>query len=145
MCRIDRPDTPLQQRSPAFPHLGQIVDKDRQARAEAEAFEDQTGECWFESEIQRLKGELLLDQRRDAAKAERLFDTAVQVARSQSARSLELRATMSLCRLWQSQGKREQARQALEPIYGWFTEGFDTADLQEAKALLQTLSQPKGS
>ncbi len=113
--------------------------------AEAEAFEERTGECWFESELQRLKGELLLDQGRDAAKAEQLFDTAVQVARSTSARSLELRATMSLCRLWQAQGKREQARQALEPIYGWFTEGFDTADLQEAKALLQTLSQPKGS
>jgi len=108
--------------------------------AEAAAFADQTGECWFESELQRLRGELLLAQGEDAAEAERCFDTAVQVARSQEARSLELRATLSLCRLWEKQGKREQARQALEPIYGWFAEGFDTADLQEAKALLQTLS-----
>jgi predicted ATPase len=72
--------------------------------------------------------------------AEACFHQAVDIARRQGAKSLELRAVMSLSRLWQKQGKKEQARQLLAEIYGWFTEGFDTADLQEAKALLQELS-----
>jgi predicted ATPase len=74
------------------------------------------------------------------AEAEACFHKAIEIARRQEAKSLELRAVMSLARLWQQQGKRDQAHQMLAEIYGWFTEGFDTADLQEAKALLQELS-----
>jgi predicted ATPase len=75
-----------------------------------------------------------------AEKAETCFQQALDVARRQEAKSLELRAAMSLARLWQQQGKRGEACELLAPIYGWFTEGFDTADLQEAKALLEELS-----
>ena len=75
----------------------------------------------------------------DAPQAEACFQQALDVARRQQAKSLELRAAMSLSRLWQQQGKRAEARELLAPIYGWFTEGFDTADLQEAKALLEEL------
>ena len=74
------------------------------------------------------------------AEAETCFQQALAVARHQQAKSLELRAAMSLARLWQQQGKRAEAHELLAPIYGWFTEGFDTADLQEAKALLEELS-----
>jgi predicted ATPase len=74
------------------------------------------------------------------AEAEECFHTAIEVARRQEAKSLELRAAMSLARLWQHQGKRAEAHDLLAPIYGWFTEGFDTADLQEAKTLLETLA-----
>ena len=77
--------------------------------------------------------------RPDAAQAEACFQQALAVARRQQAKSWELRAAMSLARLWQQQGKRAEARALLAPIYGWFTEGFDTADLQEAKALLEEL------
>jgi predicted ATPase len=90
--------------------------------------------------LYRLKGELLL--RRSAehhAEAERCFHQALEIARRQGAKSLELRAAMSLSRLWQQQGKCQEAYALLAPIYGWFTEGFDTADLQEAKALLDEL------
>jgi predicted ATPase len=86
-----------------------------------------------------LRGELL-QQRGDDVEAEASFDRAIDVARRQQARSWELRATVSLCRLWQRQGKREEARQRLERIYGWFTEGFDTPDLIEARTLLADLS-----
>ena len=75
----------------------------------------------------------------DAAQAEACFQQALAIARRQQAKSWELRAAMSLSRLWQQQGKRAEARELLAPIYGWFTEGFDTADLQEAKALLEEL------
>ncbi len=74
------------------------------------------------------------------AEAEACFRQAIDVAQRQSAKSLELRAVVSLSRLWQSQGKKDEARQLLAEIYGWFTEGFDTADLKEAKALLDTLN-----
>jgi predicted ATPase len=74
------------------------------------------------------------------AEAEACFQQAIEIARKQQAKSWELRATVSLARLWQSQGKKDQARQMLADIYGWFTEGFDTKDLQEAKALLEALS-----
>jgi adenylate cyclase len=74
------------------------------------------------------------------AEAEACFHKAIEIARRQQAKSLELRAVMSLARLWQQQGKNEEARQMLAEIYGWFTEGFDTADLKEAKALLEELS-----
>jgi predicted ATPase len=91
-----------------------------------------------EAELYRLKGELQLTLAMDnAAEAETCFHQALEVARRQQAKSLELRAAMSLARLWQQQGKRVEARELLAPIYGWFTEGFDTADLQEAKALLE--------
>src|SRR5207342_2185886 len=91
-------------------------------------------------EAYRLQGELLLRQATpDAAQVEASFREALDIARRQQAKSWELRAAMSLSRLWQQQGKRDEARQLLAPIYGWFTEGFDTADLQEAKALLEEL------
>jgi predicted ATPase len=77
---------------------------------------------------------------RDAAKAEAYFERALTVAREQQAKSWELRAAMSMARLWRDQGKRQQARDLLAPVYGWFTEGFDTLDLKEAKILLSELS-----
>jgi TOMM system kinase/cyclase fusion protein len=108
--------------------------------AEALALVDTTGERWYEPELYRLKGDLLLQQSSDnAAEAETCFHQALDVARNQQAKSLELRAATSLARFWQQQGKRTKARELLAPIYGWFTEGFDTADLQDAKALLDKL------
>ena len=92
------------------------------------------------AEAYRIKGELLLRQAvPDASQAEACFQQALAIARRQQAKSWELRAAMSLGRLWQQQGKRQEACELLAPIYGWFTEGFDTADLQEAKALLEEL------
>ena len=94
-----------------------------------------------EVEIHRLKGELLLRQNdNNAAEVQRCFERAIEVARRQSAKSWELRATMSLARLLASQGRRDEARAMLVEIYGWFTEGFDTADLKDAKALRDELS-----
>jgi predicted ATPase len=93
-----------------------------------------------EAELYRLKGELLLTRSAEHhTEAESCFCQALEIARRQQAKSLELRAAMSLSRLWQQQGKRAEAYDLLAPIYGWFTEGFDTADLQEAQALLETL------
>jgi predicted ATPase len=98
-------------------------------------------ERYFEAELYRLKGDLLLQQTNASEyEAEASFQQALAIARQQQAKSLELRAAMSLARLWQCQGKRAEARELLAPVYGWFTEGFDTADLQEAKALLAALS-----
>jgi predicted ATPase len=92
------------------------------------------------AEAYRLQGELLLRQATpDAAQAEACFHQALAIARHQQAKSWELRAALSLSRLWQQQGQRDAARDLLAPIYGWFTEGFDTADLQEAKALREAL------
>jgi predicted ATPase len=108
--------------------------------AEALAFAEQSGERFFEAEIYRLRGELLLQSEAPQAAVEECFDQAIQIAQRQEAKSLELRAVMSLARLWQRQGKVAEARQKLAEIYGWFTEGFDTADLKEAKALLDELS-----
>ena len=94
-----------------------------------------------EAELYRLKGDLLLALfEENQAEAEESFRRAIDIARRQGAKSLELRAVMSLSRLWQKQGKQEEARQMLAEIYGWFTEGFDTADLKEAKELLQDVS-----
>ena len=96
---------------------------------------------WWEAELYRLKGELLLQHSAaQPEEAEACFQQALDIARRQQAKSLELRAAMSLSRLWQQQGKRDEARELLAPLYGWFTEGFDTADLQEAKALLEALA-----
>ena len=98
------------------------------------------GERYWEAELYRVRGELLLAySTAQHAEAETSFRQALDMARHQQAKSLELRAAMSLSRLWQQQGKRVEARELLAPIYGWFTEGFDTADLQEAKALLAEL------
>jgi DNA-binding SARP family transcriptional activator/predicted ATPase len=110
--------------------------------AEALVFANQGGERLWEADIYRLKGELLLKAKAERRKAspespEDCFLEAIKIARAQQAKFLELRATMSLCRLWQKQGKREKARQMLVEIYNWFSEGFDTADLKEAKELLR--------
>jgi predicted ATPase len=94
-----------------------------------------------EAELHRLRGELLLAQAAtNQRQAERYFRQALTIARRQQAKSWELRAAISLCRLWQQQGRRDEARELLAPIHGWFTEGFDTADVQEAKALLEEFS-----
>jgi predicted ATPase len=99
-----------------------------------------SGERFYEAELYRINGELLLKQSvADEQQAEACFQNALKVARGQSAKSLELRAAMSLSRLWQRQGKKTEARRLLAEIYGWFTEGFDTADLKAAKALLEDL------
>jgi predicted ATPase len=113
--------------------------------AEGLAFVERTDERFYEAELHRLKGELTLQcnvpsPESRAKEAEECFHQALDIARRQSARSWELRATVSLARLWQKQGKKDEARQMLAEIYGWFTEGFDTADLKHAKALLDTLS-----
>jgi predicted ATPase len=124
----------------AYGSTGQ-VEAGRRVLAEALALIDTTEERWWEAELHRLKGELLLALSMDnAAEAEACFHQALDVARRQQAKSLELRAAMSLSWLWQQQDKRDEARALLAPVYGWFTEGFDTADLQEAKALLTSLS-----
>jgi predicted ATPase len=99
-----------------------------------------TKEKWCEAEVHRVAGEIaLLSQEPDTAKAEAYFERALAVARQQQAKSWELRAAMSMARLWRDQGKRGEARELLAPVYGWFTEGFDTRDLKEAKALLDAL------
>ena len=97
---------------------------------EALALVDTTGARWYESEIYRLKGELLLQQSSDnQAEAETYFHKALDIARNQQAKSLELRAARDLSKLWYQQGKRQEAHDLLAPVYNWFTEGFDTADL----------------
>ena len=124
----------------AFDKTGQAAEG---LRALDEAFTDvqQTGERWVEAELHRLKGELLLQKPSDnSAEAETCFQKALDIARQQQAKSWELRAATSLARLRQSQGRCQEAYDQLAPVYGWFTEGFDTADLQEAKFLLEELS-----
>ena len=109
----------------------------REAMTEVET----TKERWFEAEIQRMAGEIaLMSPEPDAAKAEAYFERALAIARVQQAKSWELRAAMSMARLWRDQGKRDEARELLAPVYGWFTEGFDTLDLKQAKALLDELA-----
>ena len=115
--------------------------------AEALAEVDTHGVHFCEAELHRLKGELLArsgatppEHTSEASQAEACFLQALAIARRQQARSWELRAATSLGRLWQQQGKRVEARELLAPVYGWFTEGFDTLDLQEAKALLEALT-----
>jgi predicted ATPase len=126
--------------------------------AEALAIVEKNAERWNEAELYRLKGELTLQKesrvrgpesevtdspassvQSPESEAEECFLKAIEIARRQEAKSLELRAATSLARLWQQQGKKAEARQLLAEIYGWFTEGFDTKDLQEAKALLEEL------
>ncbi len=120
--------------------LGEI-DTGLAALSEGLCLVEQTDERHYEAELYRLQGELLQSRGSgDAAEAERKFRCALQVARHQQAKSFELRAATSLARLWQSQDKHRQAYSLLEPVYDWFTEGFDTKDLQEAKALLESLT-----
>jgi class 3 adenylate cyclase/predicted ATPase len=108
---------------------------------EAMAAVNRTKERWWEAKVNRIAGEIALKMPDpDAAKAEAYFDSALAVARQQQAKSWELRAAKSMARLWRDQGKRDEARQLLAPVYGWFTEGFDTRDLKEAKALLDELA-----
>jgi predicted ATPase len=128
-----------------------------EALAEALALLTTSGVRWWEAELHRLRGELLLQSGVQSpessvfahhaalrmpheAEAEACFQRALDIAHRQQAKSLELRAVVSLARLWQQQGQQAEARELLAPIYGWFTEGFDTADLQEAKALLEELA-----
>ena len=110
------------------------------ALSKALALVEKTGERYYEAELHRLKGELLLHADSKVSHAATCFQQALAIARRQQAKSLELRAAMSLSRLWHQHGKRDEAHDLLAPIYGWFTEGFDTADLQEAKALLHAVS-----
>ncbi len=125
--------------SSAYADLGQF---DEAQRYIAKAFTavETTKETWCEADVLRTAGEIaLMSHEEDAAKAESYFERALSVARKQQAKSWELRAAMSLARLWRDQGKVQQARELLAPIYDWFTEGFDTRDLKEAKALLNEL------
>jgi predicted ATPase len=102
---------------------------------------DETGQLFFDSELHRLRGEFLLVSGPQGNRAaQQCFRTALEIARRQSAKSWELRATMSLARLLTKQGRRDEARRTLSEIYDWFTEGFDTRDLKEAKALLDDLN-----
>jgi class 3 adenylate cyclase/predicted ATPase len=119
--------------------IGQHDDA-RRCIGEAMAAVETAKERWCEAEVNRIGGEIaLLSPERDVAKAEAYFERALAVAREQQAKSWELRAAMSMVRLWRDQGKPDEARDLLAPVYGWFTEGFDTLDLREAKALLDAL------
>jgi predicted ATPase len=109
------------------------------ALREAAVLVEDTGERYVEAEIRRLEGNLLLAENGSAG-AEACYVKALEVARAQQGRSLELRAATSLARLWGEQGRRAEARDLLAPVHGWFTEGFDTADLKEATALLDELA-----
>jgi predicted ATPase len=120
---------------------GQFDEADR-TMAQAVSFIEETGERAYEAEVHRLQGELLLIQdASNAARAEESFRCAIQIARHQRAKSWELRATTSLARLFVKQHKRREARAMLAGIYNWFTEGFDTADLKDAKAILDGLAK----
>jgi class 3 adenylate cyclase/predicted ATPase len=123
----------------AYAYLGKFDDAWRCIGETMTALET-TSERWFEAEVNRLAGQIaLMSQQPDVAKAQAYFERALAVARHQQAKSWELRAAMSLARLWRDQGKSQQARELLAPVYGWFTEGFDTLDLKEAQALLGEL------
>ena len=143
-----------------YGHLG-AADEGLRVLAEALATVQQTGECLWEAELQRLQGELLLTKhtrqygtRTRPLEPSRLavtmpsvlttaaasFRYALNIARHQQAKSLELRAAVSLARVWQQQGQRAAAHALLAEVYSWFTEGFDTADLQDARALLDALA-----
>jgi predicted ATPase len=108
-----------------FEHAWRCID-------EAMTAAETTKERWHEADIHRIAGEITLLSHN----AETYFERALSVARAQQAKSWELRAAMSMARLWRDQGKRNEARDLLAPVYGWFTEGFDTLDLKQAKVLL---------
>jgi predicted ATPase len=124
----------------AYGELGQF-DEAWSYIGEAITMVETTKETWYEADVHRIAGEItLMSPKQDIAKAEACFERALAVARGQQAKSFELRAAMSMARLWRDQGKRDEARELLAPVYGWFTEGFDTLDLKEAKALLDQLA-----
>jgi predicted ATPase len=124
----------------AYAEVGQFDDAWR-CVSEALTRIDTTKERWFEAEVNRVAGEVVRKSPEwDAAKAEACFERALAVARKQQAKSWELRAAMSMARLLRDQGKPNEARNLLAPVYGWFTEGFDTLDLKQAKALLDELA-----
>ena len=123
----------------AYANIGQF-DEARRCISEALSTIETTKEKWQEAEINRLAGEIaFMSAEPDATKAEVHFERALAVAREQQAKSWELRAAMSMARLRRDQGKRDEARDLLAPVYGWFTEGFETLDLKEAKTLLDDL------
>ena len=124
----------------AYAELGQF-DSAQRCCEEAKTQIKTTKERRWEAEVNRVAGKIALKSpEADIAKAEAYFERALAVARQQQAKSWELRAAMSMARLWRDQGKRDEARELLAPIYGWFTEGFDTRDLKEVKALLAELA-----
>ena len=124
----------------AYAELGQLDDA-RRCIDEAMTAVENTNERWFEADIHHMAGKIaLMSSQPDVAKAEAYFERALAVAREQGARSLELRAATSMAKLWRDQGKRREACDLLAPVYGWFTEGFDTIDLKKAKALLGALA-----
>ncbi len=124
----------------AYIALGRFEDAARLI-AEAQGTAETTKEKWWDAELNRLAGELALRcAQPDLRLAQAHYERALSVARQQQAKSWELRAAMSLARLWRDQGKVQQARELLAPVYGWFTEGFDTRDLKEAKLLLEELA-----
>ena len=133
-----------------IPHFLALVARGREAAGDTEegsAFVDEalqiverTGECWFAAELNRQKGQLLLRQG-DPEAAESLYRKALGIAREQEAKAWELRAAASVARLWGDQSRPAEARELLGQVYGWFTEGFDTPDLKEAKALLDELGR----
>jgi len=123
----------------AHAELGQFGDAWR-CSDEAMTTTETTKERQCEAEVYRMAGEMaLLSPQPDAAKAEAHFGHALAIARKQQAKSWELRAAMSMARLWRDQGRPEEARDLLAPVYGWFTQGFDTRDLKQAKAFLDTV------
>jgi predicted ATPase len=124
----------------AHGELGQFEEAWR-CIGEAMTAVETTKERWCEAEVLRVAGEIALKSPEpDAAKAEAYFARALAVAREQQAKSFELRTAMSMARLWRDQGKRDEARDLLARVYGWFTEGFDTLDLKQAKGLLDSLA-----
>jgi predicted ATPase len=145
--RLAKPETigPYQYRAYHLALLSEVLDRMGNHKgalaslADALAWVEQSGERWWEAEIHRLKGVSLLSQER-FAESEASFEQSIQIARRQQAKSLELRGATSLARLWGEHGRRAEARELLAPVYGWFTEGFDTADLKEAAALLSELA-----
>ena len=125
----------------ALAELGKFDDAWR-CISEAISVAETSKERWFEAEINRVAGEIVrLSPEQNAAKAEEYFECALAVARTQGAKSWELRAATSMARLWRDKGKPQQARELLAPVYGWFTEGFETQDLKEAGVLLEELAQ----
>jgi len=124
----------------AYAELGQFDEASR-CVGEAIVAVQTTNESWYEADIHRIAGEIALKSPKpDVLKAEAHFERAISVAQQQQAKSWELRAAMSMAGLWREQGKPQQARELLAPIYGWFTEGFGPLDLRQAKALLEELA-----
>jgi predicted ATPase len=129
----------LSQLSLAYARVAQL-DQASKSIIEATTTLEKARERWCEAEVNRVAGEIaLLSINPNAAKAEAYFERALTIAHQQQAKSWELRAAMSMARLWRDQGKRDEAHKLLAPVYGWFTEGFGTLDLKEAKTLLNEL------